>query len=156
LPPFFSPSRKQGDRIGQIFAHWVIVYFGQFFENYRSSPYICVAFFHGKVYAFILPKNGLGYILGGFFYKHIWSPCSEGRIAFKFVLFSTRAKLLKQQNVQNASKYFTLRRSISRFRDLNRAARFSLVQTNQNGKNIPDDHNLYQTTIIAVKYSKWS
>jgi hypothetical protein len=24
--------------IGRIFAHWTIVYYGQFFENYRSSP----------------------------------------------------------------------------------------------------------------------
>jgi hypothetical protein len=34
----------------------------------------------------------------------------------------------------------------------NRVARFFLVQTYQNGKNIPNDHKLYQ---MAIKYSKW-
>jgi hypothetical protein len=29
--------RDQGDRIGRVFAQWAIVYFGQLFENYRSS-----------------------------------------------------------------------------------------------------------------------
>jgi hypothetical protein len=33
----------QGDQIGQIFAAWVIVYFGQLFENYKS--FFCY-FFH--------------------------------------------------------------------------------------------------------------
>jgi hypothetical protein len=27
----------QGDQIGRIFTHWAIVYFGQFFETYKSS-----------------------------------------------------------------------------------------------------------------------
>jgi hypothetical protein len=35
---------------------------------------------------------------------------------------------------------------------LSRVARFFLVQTYQNGKYIPIDHNLYQVTI---NYSKW-
>jgi hypothetical protein len=33
-----------------------------------------------------------------------------------------------------------------------RVARFFLVQAYQNGKNIPSDHKLYQTTI---NYAKW-
>jgi hypothetical protein len=42
-----------------------------------------------------------------------------------------------------------------------RVARFLLVQTYQNGKNIPNDHKLYQTTInylyqMVINYSKWS
>jgi sulfur relay (sulfurtransferase) DsrC/TusE family protein len=28
----------QGEQIGRIFAHWAIVFFGQFFENYEGSP----------------------------------------------------------------------------------------------------------------------
>jgi hypothetical protein len=28
----------QGDEIGRIFAYWAIVYFDQFFENFKSSP----------------------------------------------------------------------------------------------------------------------
>jgi hypothetical protein len=31
----------QGDQIGRIFAYWSIVYFGQFFEDYRNSPNFC-------------------------------------------------------------------------------------------------------------------
>jgi hypothetical protein len=34
----FTGCGKQGDQIGRIFDHWVIVYFGQLFENYHSSP----------------------------------------------------------------------------------------------------------------------
>jgi hypothetical protein len=35
---------------------------------------------------------------------------------------------------------------------LTRVARFFLVQTCQNDKNIPNDHKLYQT---AINYTKW-
>jgi hypothetical protein len=38
----------QGDQIGRILAHWAAVYFGQFFENYRSSPNFWSTIFHGK------------------------------------------------------------------------------------------------------------
>jgi hypothetical protein len=37
----------QGDQIGRIFAQWVIVFFGQFLENYRSITSIFGYFFHG-------------------------------------------------------------------------------------------------------------
>jgi hypothetical protein len=37
LPTSVGSACKQGDRIGQIFAHWAIVYFGQFFDNNKSS-----------------------------------------------------------------------------------------------------------------------
>jgi hypothetical protein len=33
-----SGNPAQGDQIGQIFAYWVIVYFGHFSENYKSIP----------------------------------------------------------------------------------------------------------------------
>jgi hypothetical protein len=36
---------NQGDQIGRIFAFWVIVYFEQFFENYKNNPNFCAAFF---------------------------------------------------------------------------------------------------------------
>jgi hypothetical protein len=29
----FVVARTQGDQIGQIFARWVVLFFGQFFEN---------------------------------------------------------------------------------------------------------------------------
>jgi hypothetical protein len=31
------PAPRQGDQIGQIYAHCVTVYFGQLLENYRST-----------------------------------------------------------------------------------------------------------------------
>jgi tripartite-type tricarboxylate transporter receptor subunit TctC len=30
--------QEQGVQIGRIFAHWVIIYFGHYFETYRKSP----------------------------------------------------------------------------------------------------------------------
>jgi hypothetical protein len=41
----------QGDQIGPIFDYWVIVYYGQFYENYRNSPHLWAKFFHHKSYA---------------------------------------------------------------------------------------------------------
>jgi hypothetical protein len=32
-----ATSQDQGNQIGIIFVHWVIVYFGQIFENYKRS-----------------------------------------------------------------------------------------------------------------------
>jgi hypothetical protein len=51
---------SQGDQIGQIFAQWGIVYFGQWFENYRRSAHFWATFFHGTSCVLILTKNGLG------------------------------------------------------------------------------------------------
>jgi hypothetical protein len=79
----------QGDRVSSKFslnswsggpdwatiADWVIVYFWQLLENYRSSQ-TWTSIFHSKSKAFISTKNGLGYSLGNFFRKPIWSPCS--------------------------------------------------------------------------------
>jgi hypothetical protein len=39
IPLFYR--QRQGDRIGRIFAHWAIVFFGQFFVNYIISPHFC-------------------------------------------------------------------------------------------------------------------
>jgi hypothetical protein len=44
---------EQGDQIGRIFALWAIVFFGQFFENFISSPNFWVTVFHGKSYVLI-------------------------------------------------------------------------------------------------------
>jgi hypothetical protein len=57
----------QGDQIGQIFAYWAIVYFGQFFENDIISPNFWATLFNGKSYVVIFTKNSLGYIFGRFF-----------------------------------------------------------------------------------------
>jgi hypothetical protein len=65
---------NQGDQIGRIFAHGAIVKFKQLYVKYRRSSNFGRTFFHRKSVVFILTKNGLGYILGDFFYKLIWSP----------------------------------------------------------------------------------
>jgi hypothetical protein len=55
---------KQGDQIGRTFVQWVIVYFRQFSENYKSSPHFWCYLLLSMVH---LDKNVLGYILGEFF-----------------------------------------------------------------------------------------
>jgi hypothetical protein len=44
----------------------LIVFFGPFFESYKSCPKI-FNFIRGKGASIVLTKNGLGYILGDFF-----------------------------------------------------------------------------------------
>jgi hypothetical protein len=58
----------QGDQIGQIFAFWVIVYFGQitFFQNYSSSQSIWTAFYN-LISLVFLTKIRLGHILDDLF-----------------------------------------------------------------------------------------
>jgi hypothetical protein len=46
---FYQRWIQEGDQIGRIFAHWAIVFFGQFFEHYRSSPNFPATFIHKKV-----------------------------------------------------------------------------------------------------------
>jgi hypothetical protein len=61
-------NQRQGDQIRQIFAHWKIVFFGQFFLKNKEVPtWLLSYFFQQKMCALILTKNGLGYILGDFF-----------------------------------------------------------------------------------------
>jgi hypothetical protein len=55
----------QGDQIGRIFACWVIVFSGQFF-NYKSSPDLWATFFQDVSWVLISTKNRLGYILVDF------------------------------------------------------------------------------------------
>jgi hypothetical protein len=47
----------------------VIVYFGQYFENYRSSPDLGLLFPWQKLCIHCY-KNGLGYVLGDFSQTH--------------------------------------------------------------------------------------
>jgi hypothetical protein len=61
LPNFVS---GQGDQIGQIFAHWVIVYF--FWKSLKQTT-ILGYFSHSLRLCINYVKNGLGYILGDFF-----------------------------------------------------------------------------------------
>jgi hypothetical protein len=41
---YFPQVCRQGDQIGRIFAQRATVYFGQFLENYKSSPHLCATF----------------------------------------------------------------------------------------------------------------
>jgi hypothetical protein len=50
-------GKEQGDQIVRIFAHWYIVYFGQFFEIYRSSPNFGATLLNGKSYAHFFTKK---------------------------------------------------------------------------------------------------
>jgi hypothetical protein len=68
---FHPVVRQQGDQIGQIFAHWAVVYFGQCFENYRSSGKFWTTLFHGASYASILTKNR---------WATIWATFSQTRL----------------------------------------------------------------------------
>jgi hypothetical protein len=53
-----SEAGRQGDQIGRIFAHWAIVYFGQFFENDRRSLNFLATFFHDENFVFSLTEIG--------------------------------------------------------------------------------------------------
>jgi hypothetical protein len=48
---------------------WVV------FVKYTEVAQIIGLFFHVTSCVVIFTKNGLGYILGDFFHKLIWSPC---------------------------------------------------------------------------------
>jgi hypothetical protein len=48
---------------------------GSYFENGKSIQKFWLHFNTEKSYALCLAKNVLGYILGLFFHKFIWSPC---------------------------------------------------------------------------------
>jgi hypothetical protein len=50
-----------------VIAQWVIVYFRQQFEKYRSSPHFWATLFHGTSYVSVLSKKRLGHILGYIF-----------------------------------------------------------------------------------------
>jgi hypothetical protein len=54
-------------RLGEFSPFWVIIYFGQCFEDYMSATNFWATFFHGASYVIILTKTWWGYILGDFF-----------------------------------------------------------------------------------------
>jgi hypothetical protein len=59
---------KQGDQIGRILVYWANIFFGQLFENDRSSQIFWRFFIpRKKVCINFGTKNGVGNILGEFF-----------------------------------------------------------------------------------------
>jgi hypothetical protein len=63
----FATGSSQGDQIGRFFAHWTTVYFGQLFENYKSSTNSWAACSRGKIGALILTKKWVGLPFGAIF-----------------------------------------------------------------------------------------
>jgi hypothetical protein len=61
----------QGDQIGRIFTQWAIVYFGQWFENYRSSPNFLATFSRSTSYVLIFAKNDGAIFLATFSQTHL-------------------------------------------------------------------------------------
>jgi hypothetical protein len=67
-------TRAQGDQIGQIFAPWAFVYLREFLYSIRSKHFGDTRF-QKKSFVLEMTKYGLGFILGDFFQKSIWSLC---------------------------------------------------------------------------------
>jgi hypothetical protein len=63
----FVSTYIHGDQIGRIFAHWAIIYFGQWFEKLQKENIFWAAFSHGTSYVFILSKKRVGLHFGDFF-----------------------------------------------------------------------------------------
>jgi hypothetical protein len=78
------PHFRQGDQIGpsQQFAQGTIVYFGQFFWKLQKLPTFLCYFCPKYIYRLCIDfdKNVLGYILGEFYTKLIWSPWLQSRV----------------------------------------------------------------------------
>jgi hypothetical protein len=55
-----------GPRLGEFSPIWLIVYFGQLIENYRSSPDFCATFFPRLRLCINFDNRGLGFTLGVF------------------------------------------------------------------------------------------
>jgi hypothetical protein len=64
---------NQGDQIGRIFAQLLIVYFGQFSENYKSYPQFRGYFYPRLRWSNNFDKIVLGYILGDLIHSLIWT-----------------------------------------------------------------------------------
>jgi hypothetical protein len=52
---------------GRIFANWAFIYFGQFLENFRSSPHSTATFSRDARYLLILTEEWVGQHFGLFF-----------------------------------------------------------------------------------------
>jgi hypothetical protein len=68
---------QQSDKIGRIFAYWAIVFFGQFSENYISSPHFLDTFLRGYCYASILTKMHWATFWASFFTNSSGHPASQ-------------------------------------------------------------------------------
>jgi hypothetical protein len=68
--PYWANIRLLGDC-----SLWSVLF------DYRSIQNFWASLSHGKSYLSILTKNAVGYILGDFFLKLIWSPCLPHSLA---------------------------------------------------------------------------
>jgi hypothetical protein len=63
----------QGDLIGRILVYWTVVFFDQFLKIAELEQF-WASISPSTSHVLILRKHGMGYILGDFFNKLIWSP----------------------------------------------------------------------------------
>jgi hypothetical protein len=89
-------DQEQGDRIGRNFAYWAIVYFGHFFENYKSGPKFWATFFH-ELWKLCIDsdKKVLGYILGERFKNSSGHPDQEPILQILYLLLPTYVQRLR-------------------------------------------------------------
>jgi hypothetical protein len=69
--PLARQPYEQGDPIGQIFAYWAVVFFLQFFQNYRSFPHIRPLFNTVKFLCINFDETRFGLHLGRFFQTNL-------------------------------------------------------------------------------------
>jgi hypothetical protein len=98
----------QGDQIGQNFAYWAIVSFGQGFRKIRQSTDFWATLPHGEGEVLTVTNNGLGYILGDFFTNSSGHPdattCAARRYLFeeRFTITNHIATYIDKRTIQIA------------------------------------------------------
>jgi hypothetical protein len=86
----------QCDQSGPIFAHWVIVYFGQIYENKKSSKHFCAIFSPCQRYAFMPWRGGIVVIA---YASRPEDPGFESRQGVRFLELINIAVLLSKLNI---------------------------------------------------------
>jgi hypothetical protein len=78
IPKFFRPKAflNRVTRLSEFSLFGWLFTLGSFCKNCGSSTNNWAIFSKVKVGHYCFTRNGLGYILGDFFIKRIWSPCS--------------------------------------------------------------------------------
>jgi hypothetical protein len=92
---------SQCDQIGRIFVYWAIVFKGQLFDNYRSSPKL----FHCKKLCISFDKNRVGLHLRRFFRKLIWS---WRTVSTLFPVPPIRAKIVREWSFFSAGQAYNV------------------------------------------------
>jgi hypothetical protein len=96
----FSANANQGDQIGRVFAHWVIVYFGQWFGIDKSSARFWATFLMVPV-MYCLHKKCVGPHFGRLFHKSILSPFKQMPFKYQIMLSTGLLQTTSANNVMN-------------------------------------------------------